>query len=153
MSRRNHRSIAAMLTSVLDEDIVNALGRKEGLSQRLRVVTPARLAVTLIGVMAGHTVKTIADILRAFNYDHEMSTAYKAFYNRLAQPGFAAFMREIVSRLLTQSWRMLPRPSAPSPSPRNGSPPVLATSSTTYFWPSTGPQQSSLPVSRPLWSF
>lgn len=41
-----------------------------------------------------------ADLLRAFNHQNGVTVAYKAFYNRLARLGFAAFMREMFARLV-----------------------------------------------------
>lgn len=39
-------------------------------------------------------------MLRAFNHQEGVEVAYKAFYNRLARPGFTRFMRGMLTRLL-----------------------------------------------------
>ncbi|MGH8309546.1 MAG: IS4 family transposase, partial [Steroidobacteraceae bacterium] len=44
----------------------------------------------------------LADLLREFNHQNDVTVAYKAFYNRLARPGFAAFMRQMFTRLVEQ---------------------------------------------------
>lgn len=62
--------------------------------------------------MGSSAVRTIADLLREFNYHNGTTTAYKAFYNRLAQQGFARFMRQMASELLT---RLMTQTLAPRP--------------------------------------
>lgn len=104
-----------MLKSVLGADVVNDLGRACGQSKRLRVVTPARLAVTMIGALAGGAITSIADLLREFNYQHRTTVAYKAFYNRLAHKGFPTFMREMVSCMLTELAMRILTPDPESP--------------------------------------
>lgn len=100
MPRSTIATCASTLESALSPDEINALGLATGQSRRLRVVTPARLLTTLLGGIGGGTVESIADLCREFNYRHDTSTAYKAFYNRLAHPGFPAFMRAVVDRFL-----------------------------------------------------
>lgn len=101
MSLRESSTIASMLQTVLGEEEVNRVGLLTGQSQRLRVVTPFRLATGLIAALADGTVETIADLCRAFNFMYGSATAYKAYYMRLARPGFVRFMQRMVERLLT----------------------------------------------------
>ncbi len=100
MPRSTIAACASTLESALSPDQINSLGLATGQSQRLRVVTPARLLTTLLGGIGGGSVESIADLCREFNFQHGTTTAYKAFYNRLAHPGFPAFMRAVVDRLL-----------------------------------------------------
>lgn len=100
MSRDELSEMAAALKDVLSVDDINELGRTTRQSQRLRVVTPARLVLALVGAMACSRVECIADLLREFNFQNGTTTAYKAFYNRLARPSFAEFMRQMLCRLL-----------------------------------------------------
>jgi hypothetical protein len=86
----------------LSVDEVNQIGRETGQSQRLRIVTPHRLFLSVLGGMAGTNVEALADLLREFNHQNNVTVAYKAFYNRLARPGFAAFMRQMFLRLIKQ---------------------------------------------------
>ena len=96
------------LARALSTDDVNQLGRETGQSERLRTITPHRLFLSTIAALAGGKVETLADLLREFNFQNDVTVAYKAFYNRLARPGFPKFMREMFVRLVEQlSVRML----------------------------------------------
>lgn len=88
------------MESALSPDQINALGLATGQSQRLRVVTPARLLTTLLGGIGGGSVESIADLCREFNFQHGTTTAYKAFCNRLARAGLPTSMRAVVDRPL-----------------------------------------------------
>lgn len=88
------------LARALSVDDINQLGRDTGQSERLRTVTPHRLFLSTIAGLAGGTVESIADLLREFNHQNDITVAYKAFYNRLARPGFATFMRQMFGRLV-----------------------------------------------------
>jgi hypothetical protein len=90
------------LARALSVDDVNQLGRETGQAQRLRTVTPHRLFLAVVSALASVHVESLADLLRAFNYQNGVQVAYKAFYNRLARVGFAAFMRGMFARLLEQ---------------------------------------------------
>jgi len=68
---------------------VNQLGRDTGQAERLRTVTPHRLFLAIVSALASAPVESLADLLRAFNYQNGVEVAYKAFYNRLARVGFA----------------------------------------------------------------
>jgi len=92
--------VKSALKSALSKEEVNRLGISTGQSQRLRVVTPYRLFLAIVAALAGGKVESLADILREFNYQNRTSTAYKAFYNRLARPQFAEFMRQMLCHLL-----------------------------------------------------
>jgi hypothetical protein len=50
--------------------------------------------------LAGGQVESLADLLRELNHQNDVTVAYKAFYNRLARPGFATFMHQMLDRLL-----------------------------------------------------
>jgi hypothetical protein len=88
------------LARALSIDDVNQLGRKTGQSERLRTITPHRLFLSTIAALAGGRVESLADLQREFNHQNDVTVAYKAFYNRLARPGFASFMRQMFSRLV-----------------------------------------------------
>jgi DDE family transposase len=87
-------------TRALSIDEVNQVGRDTGQSERLRTITPHRLFLSLITALADGRVESLADLLREFNHQNGVTVAYKAFYNRLARPGFAAFMRGMFLRLV-----------------------------------------------------
>jgi len=88
------------LARALSIDDVNQLGRETGQSERLRTVTPHRLFLSAVGGLAGAKVESLADLLREFNHQNDVTVAYKAFYNRLARPGFAKFMQRMFARLV-----------------------------------------------------
>ena len=90
------------LARALSIDDVNQLGRSTGQSERLRVITPHRLFLSTVAALAGGRVESLADLQREFNHQNDVTVAYKAFYNRLARPGFAAFMRQMFARLVEQ---------------------------------------------------
>lgn len=90
------------LARALSIDDVNQLGRSTGQSERLRTITPHRLFLSTIAALAGGRVESLADLQREFNHQNDVTVAYKAFYNRLARPGFAIFMRQMFSRLVEQ---------------------------------------------------
>ena len=107
--------VAHALREVLSPGLLNQLGREVKQSVRLRVVTPSRLISALIGALAGGACESIADILREFNLQQRTSTRYKAFYNRLARPGFPALVRSVVSRALGSLAVRVLQPVAGSP--------------------------------------
>jgi hypothetical protein len=115
MSRAEIGRIAATLEKALSESEIDELGKATGQSRRLCVVTPFRLLSTLLGALGDGTTETIADLCREFNFRFETTTAYKAFYNRLAHPGFAEFTKAVVSRLLTQLATKVLEPHPGSP--------------------------------------
>lgn len=88
------------LARALSIDDVNQLGRDTGQSERLRTITPHRLFLSTIAGLGGGKVESLADLLREFNHQNDVTVAYKAFYNRLARPGFAKFMRQMFARLI-----------------------------------------------------
>lgn len=102
MSTSHLTKMRTALARALSVDDVNQLGRDTGQSKRLRIVTPHRLFLSTISALAARNVESIADLLREFNHQNDVTVAYKAFYNRLAGPGFAAFMRQMFARLVEQ---------------------------------------------------
>jgi hypothetical protein len=56
----------------------------------------------MVSTLGSGRVESLADLLRAFNYQNGVEVAYKPFYNRLARTGFATFMQQMLARLLEQ---------------------------------------------------
>jgi len=100
MSPTELTKVRDALAGALSIDEVNQLGRDTGQAIRLRTVTPHRLFLAVVSVLAGARVESLADLLRAFNHQQGADVAYKAFYNRMAHAGFARFMRAMLTRLL-----------------------------------------------------
>ena len=78
------------LARALSIDDVNQLGRETGQSERPRTITPHRLFLSMIAALAGGKVESLADLLREFNFQNDVTVAYKAFYSRSSRPGFAS---------------------------------------------------------------
>ena len=115
MSKTQLAKIESILATALSRKVVDEVGRETGQSKRLRVVTPHRLFLTLIGALGGGKIESIADLLREFNRRFDCETAYKAFYNRLARSSFPEFMCEMLCRLLGELSLQTLRPEPGSP--------------------------------------
>jgi hypothetical protein len=100
MSPTELTKVRDALARALSVDAVNQLGRDTGQAIRSRTVTPHRLFLAVVTALASGRVESLAALLRAFNHQQHVAVAYKAFYNRLARAGFAAFMRGMLTRLL-----------------------------------------------------
>ena len=100
MSLSELNRIGTILKQALAVPTVNDLGRMTGQARRLRTVTPHRLFLAVVSALAARRAETLADLLRVFNHQQGVRVAYKAFYNRLARPGFEAFMRAMCGRLM-----------------------------------------------------
>jgi hypothetical protein len=102
MEQANVIRFAKQFKRLLSPETVNQLGRKVRFFQRERVITPFRLAVSLLASAATGRVETLADIQRSFNALHGTEVAYKPFHNQLAKSRFGDFMRELVEKMLEQ---------------------------------------------------
>lgn len=100
MNEQQITSIAKQLEGALGEAELTALGRETGFAERLREVTPFRLAVAVIGAMACRRVETIADLQRSFRAVTGRSVEYKPFHNQLAKEAFPVFMLGLFESLL-----------------------------------------------------
>lgn len=87
---------------VMTPETVNELGRAVRFCHRERVITPYRLALSLLSSCATMRVESLADIQRCFNALFATTVAYKPFHNQLAKWRFGDFMRELVSMILEQ---------------------------------------------------
>lgn len=101
MNEKQLSTVQRRLQHVLEPETINALGFSTGFAQRLRTVTPFRLALTLVAALATQKVETIADLQRAFQLLTGCSVRYKPFYNQLTKPKFTRFMRGLFSQWLT----------------------------------------------------
>jgi hypothetical protein len=72
----------------LSTEDVNELGLRPG--RVIRTITPHRLFLSMLAGLAGGQLESLADLLREFNHQNDVTVAYKAFSNRLARPGFAS---------------------------------------------------------------
>jgi len=85
---------------VFSESLLNACGKDVKFCRRKRIITPFRLGLALTVTCASQRVETLADFYRGFNALFGTPITYKAFYNQLAKPHFADFLRTATSRLI-----------------------------------------------------
>src|SRR5216117_3423907 len=85
---------------VFSESLLNACGKDTKFCRRERTITPFRLGLALTAACASQRIETLADFHRGFNALFDTTITYKAFYNQLAKPHFAAFMSTTASRLI-----------------------------------------------------
>lgn len=112
MGQKNLSNIGRRLTLVLGAERVNGLGRAVRFCQRERIITPYRLALSLVASCATMRVQTLADVHRTFNALFATTVAYKPFHNQLAKSRFGEFMRELVA-LMLEHWVMRTLRAAP----------------------------------------
>ena len=86
---------------VFSEPLLNACGRDVKFCRRQRVITPFRLGLALTALCASQQVETIADFHCGFHALFGTTVTYKAFYNQVAKPHFAAFARTMAERLIS----------------------------------------------------
>ena len=100
MGREHLIEFADRFKRVLSAQSVNALGRLTRYCHRERVITPHRMAMSLLASCARGRVQTLADLQRDFNALFGTSVAYKPFHNQLAKRQFADFMRELACKVI-----------------------------------------------------
>ena len=100
MGPGNLNNFVDQFKRVLSEPSINSLGRLTRFCQRERVITPYRLAVSVLASCATTRVQTLADIQRHFNALFDTTLAYKPFHNQLAKRQFTDFMRELVAMII-----------------------------------------------------
>jgi hypothetical protein len=86
---------------VFSEALLNGCGTDVKFCRRQRVITPFRLGLALTATCASQRVETIADFHCGFNALFGTTITYKAFYNQVAKPHFAAFARTLAERLIS----------------------------------------------------
>ena len=69
-------------------------GKPRATCHRVRQLTPYRMVMTLMALLAGTRVESLADLQRGFNALFGFTMDYKPFYDQLAKREFATFMRE-----------------------------------------------------------
>ena len=102
MGREQLNKFAGQIKQVMTATVVNERGRSARFCCRERVITPYRLALSLVASCATMRVESLADIPRSFNALFGTSVAYKPFHNQLAKWHFRDFMRAVVSMILAQ---------------------------------------------------
>lgn len=102
MDRLHISTVANKFQSVFNESTLNELGKEVRFCRRQRFITPFRLALSLNATCATQRVETLADFQRSFNALFDANISYKAFYNQLAKPHFADFIRHATAELISE---------------------------------------------------
>ena len=102
MNEKQLTTISRRLQRTLSPERIDALGLETGWTKRRRVITPHRLALSLLCALATQKVETIADLQRAFNALTGQAVRYRPFYRQLTKATFPTFMRRLFSQLLTE---------------------------------------------------
>ncbi len=102
MDRQQFTMMANKFQAVLDEHTLNQRGQALGLAERLRLVTPFRLGLSVLGSMATQQIQTIADLHRQFNALWDLDTDYNAFYQQLVKPSAPQFFLDTLSDIMSQ---------------------------------------------------
>ncbi len=102
MIHKQLSNAARRFKQIFSEQVLNALGKSTRFCQRVREITPYRLALGLIEVFSTMRVETIADVHRGFNALCERKVQYKPFHNQLVKEGFPIFTRNLCERLMEQ---------------------------------------------------
>jgi Transposase DDE domain len=87
---------------VFSESLLNTCGKDTKFCRRERTITPFRLGLALTAACASQRIETLADFHRGFNALFDTTITYKAFYNQLAKPHFADFLRTTAARLISE---------------------------------------------------
>ena len=82
MNKQEIKRVEDKLKRALNEETMTELGFSSGFTERLRVMTPCRVALSVIGALATQTVETLADLERSFVAMTGVSISYKPFYNQ-----------------------------------------------------------------------
>lgn len=85
---------------VLTEATIDRLGKATGFCERLRTVTPYRLALSLISTFSCTKVETLADIHRGFAALFGKEVSYKPFHNQLSKEEFPKMMEAVALEML-----------------------------------------------------
>jgi Transposase DDE domain len=94
--------IADKFQWVFSASLLNACGTDVKFCRRMRTITPFRLGLALTATCASQRVETLADFYRGFNALFHTTITYKAFYNQIAKPHCAAFIRTMTERLVSE---------------------------------------------------
>lgn len=94
-------AVEGQLKQAVGAQTLRALGKDSGFVIRERAITADRFVASLIKSLGSHSVESIADLCRDFNYDHGLSIYYKPFYEKLDTPCFPRLMCAVLESMLT----------------------------------------------------
>ena len=102
MEPQQFNIMANKFQSVLDAEVLNERGKQLGFAKQKRLMTPFRLALSVIASMATQQVQSVADLHRQFNELWQLQTDYKAFHNQLLKSTAPEFFLESLSPIMSQ---------------------------------------------------
>jgi len=92
--------MAHKFQSVFDASTLDDRGDQLEFCRRQRLITPFRFGLSVVASMASQQVHSIADLQRDFNALWDLEVSYKAFYNQVAKPSCAEFLRTSLCDLM-----------------------------------------------------
>lgn len=98
--------IEKQLKQAVGPDVLGRLERESGFVIRERTITARNLVPSMLKALGCRRVESIADLVRDFNYDNELSVCYKPYYERLDTLAFPKLMRGlfgVMARNLTMA--------------------------------------------------
>src|SRR4029453_10380723 len=91
--------VADKVQWVFSEPLLNACGTDTKFCPRMRSISPLRLGLALPAACGRQRFEPLGVFHRRFNPLFHPTITYKAFYNQVAKPHCAAFIRTMTSRL------------------------------------------------------
>jgi len=92
--------IADKFQWVFSESWLNACSTDMMFCRRMRTITPLRLGLALTATCASQRIDTRANFYRGFNALFHTIITHKVFYNQIAKPYCAVFIRTMTERLV-----------------------------------------------------
>ena len=90
---------AALFRKSLSNDALDELARSTRFIRRKRVVSGASVVWAFLATLGAHSMEFISDVLRTLNAQQGWALRYKPFWNHLAKPAFALFMKTLFQSL------------------------------------------------------
>ena len=82
MEQNKVNTFAAKFKKAFSEAVLNELGKATRYCHRVRQLSPYRMVMTLMALLAGTRVESLADLQRGFNALFGFTMDYKPFYDR-----------------------------------------------------------------------
>jgi hypothetical protein len=90
---------SALFKQTLSPEALDRLARETRFVRRERLVTASSIVWAFMLTLGAHPLRYISDVLRTMNSRESWSLRYKPLWNRLANAGFARFMKALFERL------------------------------------------------------
>lgn len=94
-------AITQTFKRIFSQKQLSELNEQTGFCQRERCVSPTAMVLTLIAALGDPGRKSLADILRYFNWLAGSQMAYKPFHNQLKKPALSEYLRAVTSHLMS----------------------------------------------------